>query len=131
MAFASAAHEFRNPLNAINASLLLLEPMIDSKHEMERSYYQIAKSSSNLMLFLVKDILDFAQMESKSLVLNKESTNLMQLVNDCIEPLTFKAKEKGLELRTVQAESSISIETDPNRVMQIVINLISNSVKYT
>lgn len=58
LAFASAAHEFRNPLNAITASLELLDPLID--HERGGQYFQIARSCSNLMMFLVKDILDFA-----------------------------------------------------------------------
>ena len=60
LAFASAAHEFRNPLNAINASLELLEPLIRDEG---MHYFKIAKNSSNLMIFLVKDILDFAQIE--------------------------------------------------------------------
>jgi signal transduction histidine kinase len=58
LAFASAAHEFRNPLNAIMVSLDLLSPLIHSKQG--HKYYRIAKNCSNLMLFLVKDILDFA-----------------------------------------------------------------------
>ena len=56
--FASAAHEFRNPLNAITASLELLSPLID--HSRGHQYFTIAKSCSNLMLFLVKDILDYS-----------------------------------------------------------------------
>jgi signal transduction histidine kinase len=68
LAFASAAHEFRNPLNAIVASLELLDPLID--HQRGNQYFSIAKSCSNLMLFLVRDILDFAQIESQSLVLS-------------------------------------------------------------
>lgn len=67
-AFASAAHEFRNPLNAIIASLSLLETMID--HTRGASYYLTAKNSSNLMLYLVNDILDYSQLESQKLLLN-------------------------------------------------------------
>lgn len=94
LAFASAAHEFRNPLNAIVASLELLSPLIN--HEKGGQYYSIAKSCSNLMLFLVRDILDFAQLESKSIVLSLEPTNITNLVNECMEALSFKAQEKGL-----------------------------------
>lgn len=57
IAFASAAHEFRNPLNAIASSLEILEPLIDPRG---KKYYSLAKNCSNLMLFLVKDILDFS-----------------------------------------------------------------------
>jgi signal transduction histidine kinase len=70
-AFASAAHEFRNPLNAISASLDLLSASILGKCEtQELQYFQIARSCSNLMIFLVRDILDFAQIENHSLVLS-------------------------------------------------------------
>lgn len=50
------------------------------------------------MLFLVKDILDFAQIESKSLILNIEPTIMMNLVEESIQALLFKAEEKGLRL---------------------------------
>lgn len=59
LAFASAAHEFRNPLNAILTSLELLHPLIQTTQGIK--YCSIARGCSNLMLFLVKDILDFAQ----------------------------------------------------------------------
>ena len=58
VAFASAAHEFRNPLNAIVTTLGLLSPLIQS--EKGKQYCTIARNCSNLMLFLVKDILDFS-----------------------------------------------------------------------
>lgn len=62
VAFASAAHEFKNPLNAIVSALEILEPLIENQRG--KQYYHLAKSCSNLMLFLVKDILDYSQIES-------------------------------------------------------------------
>lgn len=56
--FAQAAHEFRNPLNGIISSIDALEDKVD--HRRGGKYYLIAKNCSNLMLFLVNDILDFA-----------------------------------------------------------------------
>jgi signal transduction histidine kinase len=56
IAFAQAAHEFRNPLNAIISSLDLLESHVSK----DLNYYKIAKSCSSLMLFLVNDVLDYA-----------------------------------------------------------------------
>lgn len=58
IAFASAAHEFRNPLNAIIQSLTLLGNMIDVQKVAK--FYYTAKNCSNLMLYLVNDILDFS-----------------------------------------------------------------------
>jgi signal transduction histidine kinase len=56
--FAQAAHEFRNPLNGIVTSIDMLNNYIN--HEAGGTYYKVAKNCSNLMLFLVNDILDFA-----------------------------------------------------------------------
>ena len=81
-------------MNAIDASLELLEPHIkDPKH---RQYYKIAKSSSDLLTFLVRDILDFAQIQEQGLLLNPERVNLLQLVNECIEMIILKAQKKGI-----------------------------------
>ena len=74
LAFASAAHEFKNPLNAISNSLELLDPLID--HSKGHQFFKTAKNCSDLMLFLVKDILDYAQLESNSLILNMATTNI-------------------------------------------------------
>lgn len=79
IAFAQAAHEFRNPLNGIIQSLDLLQEQIamnDNEKGKKESgmigfkYFNIARSCSKLMLFLVNDILDFAQFESSKVVLN-------------------------------------------------------------
>ena len=87
LAFASAAHEFRNPLNAIINSLELLNPLIN--HKKGGDYYTSAKNSSNLMLYLVNDILDFSQFESKTLLLNIQRVSLKDLIQECMSILSF------------------------------------------
>lgn len=61
IAFASAAHEFRNPLNGIVASLELLENKVQDEKGIQ--FFKTAKNCTQLMLFLVRDILDFSQIE--------------------------------------------------------------------
>lgn len=69
------------------------------------------------MLFLVKDILDYSQIESNSLILNKSNTHVADLLNECISVLGFKANEKGIAL-SVQESAVLEKEvyTDANRV---------------
>ena len=69
VAFASAAHEFKNPLNGIVSSLKLLENRIEPSG---LKFFEVLKNCTNLMLYLVKDILDFSQIESKSFIVNYE-----------------------------------------------------------
>ena len=88
------------------------------------------------MLFLMSDILDFAQIEAKSFVLNITRCNVEDLLHECLNVFKLKAQEKNLELN-VQFENSglpdqsASIMTDKNRLTQIIINLLSNALKYT
>jgi signal transduction histidine kinase len=83
VAFASAAHEFRNPLNSIVASLDLLEDKIDLATG--GVFFTTAKNCSNLMLYLIRDILDFSQIESKSFILNLSEDVLKEVLENCID----------------------------------------------
>jgi signal transduction histidine kinase len=87
------------------------------------------------MLFLVKDILDFSQLEANSLILNFNPCNVYSLLEDCVNLLKFKADEKGIQLTVASSSQSVywprTLFTDANRLKQIVINLVSNAIKYT
>mmetsp|Transcript_26808 Transcript_26808/g.20075 ORF Transcript_26808/g.20075 Transcript_26808/m.20075 type:complete len:104 (-) Transcript_26808:20-331(-) len=74
VAFASAAHEFRNPLNGIINSLELLE--VKAPVVVREQCFTVAKNCSKLMLFLVNDILDYAQFEQKKIVLNIQNVEI-------------------------------------------------------
>ena len=89
IAFASAAHEFRNPLNAITQSLALLENKIHD--ERGKIYFNTAKSCSDLMLNLVKDILDHSQLELNTFLLNYSNVDVCSLINSCLDMFKFKA----------------------------------------
>ncbi len=136
--FSQAAHEFRNPLNGIITSLdLLHDHLQEFQNEFDETfilkYYGIAKNCSNLMLFLVNDILDFAQTEVKKLVLNIEEVNVRELIDQCVSIIKFQADEKEIQIHITNFEENetFTIYTDPNRLKQIIINLLSNAVKYT
>eukprot|EP00347_Sterkiella_histriomuscorum_P008792 403343733 len=130
IAFAQAAHEFRNPLNAIINSIDLLKDFI---HEATaQKYYSVAKNCSNLMGFLINDILDSCQIESQKLLLNIEKTSIKQVFEECLNILKFKADQKGLNFSFEITESfPAQISIDQNRLRQILINLLSNAIKYT
>jgi signal transduction histidine kinase len=97
VAFASAAHEFRNPLNGIVTSLELLKDDINQDRG-GQLYYTTAMNCTKLMLFLVKDILDFSQIESRSFILNYETCEIEPMIEECIDLFRFKAKEKRIAL---------------------------------
>eukprot|EP00347_Sterkiella_histriomuscorum_P020032 403339357 len=132
IAFASAAHEFRNPLNSIISSLDLLDNYITQ--ERTRQFLITAKVSSNLMLYLVNDILDFSQIEANNFILNIQHTQIKDCMEEIVSILEFKANSKNIELRyQIKEEAGIPEEfaCDANRMKQILINLVSNGIKYT
>eukprot|EP00347_Sterkiella_histriomuscorum_P002912 403366314 len=128
-AFASAAHEFRNPLGAIINSLELLKDSIDQRGN---KFYVTAKNCSNLMLYLVNDILDYSQLESQKLLLNYELTKIQEILEVCTSVLKFRAELKDLEFSySVDNSFPEQFMIDQNRLRQILINLLSNAIKYT
>lgn len=87
VAFASAAHEFRNPLNGIIASLNLLEPIYDKQKG--EQYFSTAKHCADLMLFLVRDIMDLSQIESKSFIINNSLVNIEEVIKESLSMFEF------------------------------------------
>ena len=84
------------------------------------------------MLHLVNDILDFSQLESKTLILNLQVCNLRALITECVDALSFKAESKGLQLKVnLDMNFPTFYKTDQSRLLQILINLTSNAIKYT
>ncbi len=81
-AFGSAAHELKNPLNAINSSLELLEPKI--VNQSDRPLFETARNCSKLMLFLIRDFLDFTQLEAASFSLNVSEFDVFQLLREIV-----------------------------------------------
>eukprot|EP00347_Sterkiella_histriomuscorum_P011293 403373008 len=130
IAFAQAAHEFRNPLNAIVNSIEILKDFIHD--ETAKKYYSCVKNCSNLMGFLINDFLDCCQIESKKFLLNNEMTSIHQIFDDCLNILNFKAVQKNLNFSFEISENfPTKIAIDQNRLRQILINLLSNAIKYT
>jgi len=124
------SHEIRTPLNAIVgvANLLQMsEPRLDQVENLN-----ILKISSDNLMHLVNNILDFSKMESGKLQLETIDFNLRELVLDVKELFSIKAAEKGIEL-IVNIDGKIPnvLKGDPLRINQLLINLVNNAIKFT
>ncbi len=124
------SHELRSPLNAILGFAQLMEagapPPTASQ---QASLDQILKGGWYL-LALVNDILDLAQVESGHTALSMEHVPLSPLLSDCqslIEPL---AVEAGIHIEFSEVEAGLAVLADPTRLKQVLINLLTNAVKY-
>jgi signal transduction histidine kinase/DNA-binding response OmpR family regulator len=128
---ATMSHEIRTPLTNIIGFSEQLESTPLNKNQ-ERQVRSIVQSSGHL-LSIVNDILDFNKIESGSLHFEKSGFSLPDVVNEVVESMQGKARKKGLQLfyqPRIGSESNL-LSGDPFRLKQVLINLVSNSVKFT
>jgi signal transduction histidine kinase/CheY-like chemotaxis protein len=127
---ATVSHEFRTPLNGIIGMADLLS---DTRLDQEQTtYVRALRTSGHALLSLIEEILDFAKVEAGRTTLTEEPFDLVALAEGVVELLAPKAHDKGLSLASFADPGFPHLVTgDPDRVRQILINLVGNAVKFT
>jgi len=127
---ARMSHEIRTPINAV----LGMDEMIlrESKEEDTRKYAHDIKSSANALLSIINEILDSSKIESGKMEIVADNYDFGSFINDLYNMIVIKAKDKGLQL---------VFDVDPNlpsrffgddiRIREVLVNLLTNAVKYT
>ncbi|HSW08801.1 response regulator [Aquabacterium sp.] len=127
---ATMSHEIRTPLNAIigMAGLLAEAPLSEEQHE----FATIIRHSGDHLLTVINDILDFSRLESGQVPLESMPFDVATLVEECLDLVAGRAREKEIELTYELADDvPPTLQGDAGRVRQILVNFLSNAVKFT
>jgi PAS domain S-box-containing protein len=127
---ANMSHEIRTPLHGVMglADLLKKGPLTAEQAD----YVEMISSSTENLLVVINDILDFAKIESGKINLESIPFDIIKTVQDAVRSLTFKSDEKGLVLRILGLNENLPLaKGDPYRLRQVLVNLISNAIKFT
>ncbi|HEX2092943.1 MAG TPA: ATP-binding protein [Longimicrobiaceae bacterium] len=129
--YAAMSHELRTPINAIlGYNDLLLAGIYGSLSEKQEEGLERAQRAARHLLDLVNDVLDLSKLEAGKMELVPETVSIPALLQDLLATVRPLAEERGSELRLVEEEAPPTLRTDPRRVQQILLNLISNALKF-
>lgn len=128
---ASMSHELRTPLNSIiGFTGIILMGMSGELNDEQKKQLTMVKNNANHLLSLINDILDISKIEAGRAEVHAEEFILNDLVNEIVASSSPLADDRGIALKN-KLSKNIVLFNDPRRIKQILINLISNAIKFT
>jgi PAS domain S-box-containing protein len=124
------SHELRTPLTSIHGALnLLASGLVNTDSEKGRRVIEIAAESAERLVRLVNDILELERLESGKISLSKQSCNTAELMIQATDMIQVMANRSGITLSV--SPKAIQFEADPDRIIQVLTNLLGNAIKFS
>jgi len=128
---AKMSHEFRTPLNAILGFAQLLQLSEDDLTDQHVDYVKLIEQSGKHLLHLVNELQDISKIEAGKMVINNDLFNLKAMVTLSVESIKPLASKKNIEISIDFDNTIVEYYGDSLRIKQVLINLLSNGVKYS
>lgn len=129
---ANMSHEIRTPMNAIIGQTEILMSALDSQDDAQLSCYKRINVNANTLLNIINNVLDMSKIDAGKLSLETSFFNIRELFDDISSTFEKPIKEKGIALSfAIDKNVAEFIHTDRTRLYQVLVNLISNAIKFT
>ncbi|NCQ90813.1 MAG: sensor histidine kinase [Microcystis aeruginosa LG13-03] len=128
---ANTSHELRTPLNGIIGSIRCVVDGFCNSEEEEKEYLQQADKAAVHLLEIIDDILSIAKIEAGKLSVNPEPVDLHQIINEVINLQTASLQRKHLKFNLLLCQENPIVCADTTKLKQVILNVISNSIKFT
>ncbi|TRU44279.1 MAG: hybrid sensor histidine kinase/response regulator [Microcystis aeruginosa Ma_QC_Ch_20071001_S25] len=128
---ANTSHELRTPLNGIIGSIRCVMDGFCNSEQEEKEYLQQADNAAVHLLEIIDDILSIAKIEAGKLSVNPEPVDLHQIINEVINLQTASLQRKCLKLNLLFCPEIPIVCADTTKLKQVILNVISNSIKFT
>jgi signal transduction histidine kinase len=127
-----ASHELRTPMTAIKSYLwMALEGKGGQLNEKQKYYIQRGYNSVDRLIRLVNDMLNISRIESGKITIDLQSTDLFKMTQEVVDEVLLRAKEVGVSIEMQKPESLPHVLADPDKIKEVLFNLIGNSLKFT
>lgn len=126
---ANMSHEIRTPINSILGICYLLQQQ--SLNNIQHDYVERLKRSGENLLGIINDVLDISKIESGKMELNHDVFSLDELINDVYTSLEPKSNAKELQFKVINNNADILLHGDKVRTYQVLLNIVSNAIKFT